>query len=493
MHNGKKKRLKSSLAVLLTTLLLFSSLPLIGLPTLAAGEETKSDETNTLEAARLDFFDDTSAGAQELGELETIIIKDEPHIIEQSCESLSDMHEGETAADGDFLSQDAGDVVHTQGPFSIESERSFGVRVESSSYYQMPATLMAQGEHSNIWLVDDEAYHEAAGTDHTQACKLDDMNAVTAQNIANIIDGIYTRMTDEDTGFAAHAHKKMRTRYSDPTYVGDIDNDGMVNYVFYPMSHFGVAGFFSSSDFHNFPSNARSSMLDVLHISIDGILGSNPLYYYGTLAHEFQHMLFYMYFGQYASTTNGNFSWINESLSDLAKIYYLQPGAELIVSGRTSAAAQNPYAGLTDTYSDFVTFNAYKGYGVGYLLSALMYKKTGGHYASDIYEYFRTTYPPSSTTSGSSANAGKFSGKRMEETWGNVVAALGIGSGGAASFAQMYWMFMENLASDGGTIHDTAVDIPTLKFYSGTESDANVWSLRNVSSFQLASGGSIAL
>ncbi|MCL2513285.1 MAG: hypothetical protein FWF08_05225 [Oscillospiraceae bacterium] len=487
MNTNIKKLLKSGFGLLMTLALLLTSVPLVGLQAHPAKAGAALDEAAAFETERQAFFEDVADNSSEFESLETIIIEDEPNIVdypreepEREAAPIKSLRSGIAAAPGD--------AGFAYGPFNHGDVRMFWIMIGpgNTRYASLPATLLAKGQHSNVWVLNDAEYHAAKGSGHTSSCALRDMTHEKANDIANIIDGIYERMTDGATGFAKHANVRISANSG---YIGDIDNDGAVNFIFYPLNEFNYAGFFSPADFD---TSGVSCRLDVLHMNINGILGSNPLYYYSILAHEFQHLLFYMYFDNFSSANN-NFSWINESLADLASTYYLQPGAEVSVSERTSAASKNPYAAASGAYSDFVSFGALKGYGTGYMLSLLMQKKTGGSYAHDIYEYFKNTYPPSATLSEWNANRSLCTGKTMAEIWGDVVKSFGIGSGGINSFALMYQLFMESFAADGGVVRGDSADVSTVKLFSGNEQSENLWSLRNFNSYPLANGGTVDL
>lgn len=502
MHKNIRNELKSKFALLLVISLMLPIVLGMGFQVQATETDLEFGKIEAFEQVRREFFEELIDGSDELGELETILIPDEPNIIERPFEDLvrPPISSGTRSS---YKMLDYGEF--SQGPFNVGDTRAFNpmIMVDSvKTYGTINGYLAAQGQHSNIWVLDDTKYHEVTKTSHTLSCKLTDMTPAKAKDIANIIDGIYERMTDENTGFGAHANVKIATYWADSEpYNGDIDDDGKINFLFYDLAQFDYAGFFSSADFC-LPGTTygdQSSVLDMLHIDINGILGNNPLYYYGTLAHEFQHFLFYMYFGTFSYVANGNFSWINESLADLAKIYYLQPGAEMLVSGRTSQAAKNPYAtSSASNYSDFVNFGSLKNYGTGFLLSLLLYKKSGGNYPTELYNYFKQTYPPLSTSNGWLTNYQKCLNKPMAELWGDAVeASVNVGgTGGMDSFSLMYWLFMESFAADGGTIYtdDSGTkDVSTMKLYSGPEPSENLWTQRNFDSHTIVNNGIITL
>jgi len=359
------------------------------------------------------------------------------------------------------------------GPFRVGDTRDMSclVAIAPSDRYEMvQAKLMAQGQHSNIWVLDCADYHAKSGTTHSASCLLDKITTQQANDIAAVADGIYARMTDSVTGYGQHAY--FKNYYSASGFAGDLDEDGMMNYCLYSLN-FGTAGayagFFYSAD-------SWTSKLDVVHITISGLLGNDPLYYYGTLAHEFQHFLYHTYYGTFSPT---NDSWINEALADSAKLYYLQPEMEVPVSGRMGQAAYNSYNN-SGNYADFVSFQSAKGYGTGCAFSLYMFKRIGPTFASRVYDYIKTEYPKATSSAEWSANRTKISGKGgMMQAWGDVFQAVGVGGTGRMdSFGKMYFGFMESFGADGGVIRG-ATDTPTIKLFAGNDTNENLWSLRN--------------
>jgi hypothetical protein len=87
------------------------------------------------------------------------------------------------------------------------------------------------------------------------------------------------------------------------------------------------------------------------------------------------------------------FSWINESLADIAKVFYTLPDSEINDWGRIRDAAGNSYT--SSGYGDFVNFNgSQKNYDMGQMLSRMLHKQTGGLYTHKVFDHFKTKYPP---------------------------------------------------------------------------------------------------
>ncbi|MCL1820827.1 MAG: DUF4139 domain-containing protein [Oscillospiraceae bacterium] len=371
------------------------------------------------------------------------------------------------AMDLEVIEIDTGGLKH-QPPIIIEPDPpSEGVAIERFYAPSPPSgigatrtfkdvgtgRLIGQGVHTNIWVLASESR----------------ISTELANKAATEFDEIYKRMTG-DSGFGAHANVVINTEYGSMPVVGDIDGDGRVNFVFYSMSS---GGFFSNGDFFNGSYNE----LDMVNVNIsywNSILTNNTeanwLSMYNTMAHEFQHLLFYMYFGVNAPS---GYSWLNESLSELAGTFFPKPGAEIAEFGRLLSASQNSYA--NSGYGDFINFNnSLKNYGMVKLFSMLMYKSYTG-YTKNIYNHMIAAYPAGSRA----ANQTKITTDGHDKTAsGLLFAGTGLGDG-SNTLSLAYYLFMESFAADGGTIRSSE-PANAKKLYDASNPPDNLWAIRPV-------------
>jgi hypothetical protein len=212
---------------------------------------------------------------------------------------------------------------------------------------------------------------------------------------------------------------------------------------------------------------------------------SDRLNFNYTFAHELQHLLFHLYFGIYApSPPSREYVWINEALSEAAGQFYTLEGTQVVRAGRIVRAPENPYTNTIDPREgDFVNFNnSHKNYGIGKLHASFMHENTNGTYAKSIFEYFRNFLPTSSTPA-------EFIAARAKVPDGNMPAIIGnafnyanltgsLDVNGTTAFNLLYFLFMENFASDGGQIFNAAGTEQTRKFFSDTFSAFNLWGIR---------------
>ncbi|HWR12915.1 MAG TPA: InlB B-repeat-containing protein [Rectinemataceae bacterium] len=100
----------------------------------------------------------------------------------------------------------------------------------------------------------------------------------------------------------------------------DTDNNGKIIIVFSGVITDGVLGYFYSSDKFSKAQRGDSNEGDIFYLTTDAIAqGGVTGKVLGTLAHEFQHMI---YFDEhYNRGVGGTYAWLNEALSQAASYY----------------------------------------------------------------------------------------------------------------------------------------------------------------------------
>ncbi|MCL2633228.1 MAG: hypothetical protein FWD34_01805 [Oscillospiraceae bacterium] len=362
------------------------------------------------------------------------------------------------------------------GFFSVGETRSFFTSTHGST--AQTGTLMAQGAHTNIWVLNNPGVN--AGY----------VDTAIAQSIATTFDGIYSRMTHPTTGFAPFANVRIETNFgSTLPLVGDLSGDGKVNFLLYDIDNDGasssgyVGGFFTNGDF--ITGTGRNG-LDMLHMDIGTNQGfknltsaneEERLVFYDTMAHEFQHLLYYMYFGVYRPSTGyDSDAWVNETLSELAGAFYTSSGRELVSFSRLAAAAGNNHDG--SGYRDFLNFAGMKGYGMSKTFGHFLHKRYP-NVVRNIYSSMIVTYPPATSAAGHNANIAKIT--NMPQAVGNLLRAgtnNTIGTGGQNTMSLLYYLFMESFAADGGVIHTSPTTQSTKLFAPATTPTNNLWAIR---------------
>jgi hypothetical protein len=372
--------------------------------------------------------------------------------------------------------------------------------------------LIKQGRNVNIWMLTTPANASCVPKSDVLA------HPTMLNNMVTEFDGIVDRMTAD---FAPFAGVKAHLPFSNLPSVGDVDGSGKVNVLLYSTP--GYNGAFSPNDFFK---DFQNTPIALLHLDMSRGNGWNraiydPLDYYYTFAHEFQHLLFFTHINAYMLT--GDLEemydaslWINEALSEAAGQFYTQAGTHIIRLGRIRPAAENSYAG--SFYGDLLNFNgSQKNYGMGALHSAFMHKASDGAYVTGFYDYFMDYFPTSTTTYEYLANEAKAKTASISKTLGNAFNHAGmtgsLNADGYTAFSLLYFLFMESFAGDGGRIIGVSDICRTQKSNPYQFSAYNLWGIRpalgshsvfvsesassNLSSFasipSLASGAAISL
>lgn len=497
--------IKRVLAVVLSIVLLAAAAPALLITSKAQSAVTEEE----LNLARAQFF---GSSAPDAAEMEAIAVEDSRIVHEPQTyiapDELADTGETEEVPGGLAL-QD----VQYPGPFAAGDRRLFRARVTSydSQDKLVEAKLVSQGAHTNIWVLDDADYHAKTGTVHSSNCHLTDVTTVLAQDIANSFDSIYELMTGE-TGFGPHSGVIHQAAYGNVNQVGDFGDDGKINFLLYDLKGDGgnagsayTAGFFSNGDFFKYDARTNGirpdgwtghatydymNYLDMMHIDIGHnqgytalqSTGADRLSTYSTLAHEFQHLLFYLYFGMYIDSSVVNidaYSWFNEALSELAGTFYVQEGAEIADSSRLVSGARNSYE-YGVNFGDFLNFNgSMKSYGIGSLFSASMYKRYGSGYVTGLYDAITAAFPPATNLAIMRANRDSVTDRGHDSIIGDFLkGGTGLGGGGRNSLQTVYTLFMEDFASDGGLMIGTDSNQQTTKFSPGTAEWDHLWAVR---------------
>jgi hypothetical protein len=358
--------------------------------------------------------------------------------------------------------------------YVVNSRRQFNTsRVPTAGSNNNMATLVRQGAHVNIWVMD--------GTPTIPSGTLD---AAIVQ-----FDDITFRMTRD---FAPFEDVRIPAPFSNMNLVGDIHNDGRVNLLIYESGGWN-GGYFSSGHFMTntqptgLPNNVPIAAFAISRSSMDSD-NRGPLY-----AHELQHLLFYIHFGVYITEpVEANalrpFAWFNEALSELAWLYWGAEGQVSITRGNLFNAAGNSYSNPSDgRIGDFVSFNnSGKNYAMGMLYSMIMHRRLNGEYASNIYEALIDAFPQATTTLEFTQRRDAVNESSMATIVGNASNRAGLSSAtGEEAFSLLYFLFMEAFAADGGNIISGGNTHNTTAFLPDLFSAHNFWGMRPSMGFSL--------
>jgi hypothetical protein len=96
----------------------------------------------------------------------------------------------------------------------------------------------------------------------------------------------------------------------------DVDGNGKVIILFSGKITGGVLGYFYSGDKY---AGTNSNVADIFYVTADTTYINNTNTILGTLAHEFQHMIYFD--NHYNRGVTGAYTWLNEGLSMLAEYH----------------------------------------------------------------------------------------------------------------------------------------------------------------------------
>lgn len=239
---------------------------------------------------------------------------------------------------------------------ALNSDRTFyAYNPETYLYDSISSTLKRIGAHSYIYLEDG-------------------ITGVTDEKLDEIVDEF------------EYIYRCNASVFGTPP---DIDNDKRINILLMDIrddSSGGsyIAGFFDSTNQlprisgYNVPSD-QSNECEIFYMDVNEGLPNNPtktMNFFGTLAHEFQHMIQYgTYLSNYTFYNQMEETWLNEALSCLAEYINFSIHTDI----RFFLSDYLPEdVGLTDWGSSLAD------YGASYMFALYMYEKLGESFISAL-------------------------------------------------------------------------------------------------------------
>jgi hypothetical protein len=197
-------------------------------------------------------------------------------------------------------------------PYDTGDKRNFWVErnLNGNAWVNKQATLMASGEHGNIWIMDENT---SSGTSEYI------ISIVQAQEMAGRFDQIY-RMTTNLLGFENGGGLDGD---------GGTDGDKKIQILVFDFNEadYGpvgttYAGYFSPKDFYTQAEvdrlgwNSRTNLAEMFYLNARYLINS-PDYIYSVLIHELQHMINYT--RKHMEHDLNADTWYNEMLSTMAE------------------------------------------------------------------------------------------------------------------------------------------------------------------------------
>lgn len=281
--------------------------------------------------------------------------------------------------------------MHKTGKdLSVKSEspktRDFWVCVDLMTYRYDKRTfrLAAEGEHCCIWTMEGEG---VSFTEEQTSAMLEQFETI-----------IYP---------------------SNITYFGnfrDIGSDGKLHIVTYAMNSSSVCGFFDLYDLYTAeeialidPDDAESyNYLPI--INVNARMADRENIVYGTLAHEFQHLI--LRSAVLASPANADLlgkeltigSWLNEGFS-MAAEEFAYPGS-VVEQGYVDAYGRSEKVRLGMSYRNFdATSTDVGAYGQSFLFAEYLRTQCGDTVFRRMLDYWRSASDPAELTEGKAIGA----------------------------------------------------------------------------------------
>ena len=229
--------------------------------------------------------------------------------------------------------------------------------------------LAAEGAHCRIWTMEDDSL------------------AFTEEQTAAMLEQFETVIYPSDTGYFGGFR--------------DMGGDGKLEIVTYAMNSLSVCGFFDSYDLYTQeeiavidPDDAESyNCLPI--INVNARMADRESVVYGTLAHEFQHLI--LRSAVLASPANADQLgrektigvWLNEGFS-MAAEELCYPGS-VAEQGYTDAYGRSEKIRLGMSYRNFDTTASDVGaYGQSFLFTAYLRAQCGDGVFRDVLSYWRS-------------------------------------------------------------------------------------------------------
>jgi|GEM_PF-251964 len=224
--------------------------------------------------------------------------------------------------------EDNGTINATRATYSVGDTKSYTISNYSPGGSSITFKVLAVGSHCYIWTPTNSAYYP-----------LDGIDTSFAATVAAEFDSKYDLMNSSFGDFR------------------DSQSNGKVNLMFYNIDDGWepgqgyVAGYFWSGDFsyNSAPMIHIDTMPGIQYTNTAGTTYIDLEDCYGTMVHEFQHLINY-------SETSGMDTWLNESFSGAAEeICY--PGSGLFSRIRSWNGAS--YSSYTDPVKEYAYNSAY--------------------------------------------------------------------------------------------------------------------------------------
>jgi hypothetical protein len=230
------------------------------------------------------------------------------------------------------------------------------------------------------------------------------------------------------------------------------------------MTADGPLGFFTNEHFGTVNVLGISQQPAAVVVVSTAILDrpdGGPDVFFGTMAHEFLHMLYTIHFGMIVDNAEiGNgvhppFKWFDEALAELTSVYWHgEEGRNFTPKRFIDSVGPSYYTDRSVDFAYFLHFNgSEKSYGKSFLHALFITMDGGPAAAGVVFEYLIETFPPAQNEDEFMENIERITEMGMMEIMGNIYHRVGLTPyTGEEAFADVFFRFMEYYAADGGRI-----------------------------------------
>ena len=215
------------------------------------------------------------------------------------------------------------------------------------------------GDTAKFWVSNSDTM------DHTQVTA--ELKVLTDRVAVWVQQGVRFNQRDLEASARRFEEKTYPTNreFFGSEWTPGVDNDVRLHILHARGLGETVAGYYSSADEYSHLVNEYSNEREMFYVSADSDNAKpNSVFYDGTLAHEFQHMI------HWANDRNET-SWVNEGLAELASyLNGFDPG------GMEYIYAERPDTQLT-TWADPSTDSTFEHYGASYLFMSYFLQRFG--------------------------------------------------------------------------------------------------------------------
>ncbi|MFC2030159.1 hypothetical protein ACFLWA_05460 [Chloroflexota bacterium] len=220
-------------------------------------------------------------------------------------------------------------VEPPKAPLEVGAKDTFWVVDYTDESYKVPATLYSVTDHAYFW-IDDNAVFEPEDV----------------ETLAKAFQRIYA----------------TNRRFFGSEWSPGIDGDRHIYVLFARRLGVSIAGYFSSADEMHPAAHEYSNAHEMFVLNIDNVEIADEDTY-GTLAHEFQHMIHW-------NLDRNETSWLNEGFAELAQLLNYFP-----VGGADREYAREPDLQLNTWSSD--QDDNFRHYGASFLFVAYLLDRLG--------------------------------------------------------------------------------------------------------------------